>query len=212
MSETTKTVYEAVKQHRLNGKLGDIAVMLANDIRRRMGEVLTERQMIGVDYLNTFIYDPALCGSHDYTDANLPIFEAIGDFCEREFKVDRETFMEEALVNDDESSNDFAVVDLMNLGWNEVKKGGFSQLWNATDDTDLRRDIGLLVLEVPPTSDIRTTLLRERGEENQKAFERMGADTDMQDKITDIVQDDLGPEAVLAVLQSVAAARKRPKF
>jgi hypothetical protein len=40
----------------------------------------------------------------------------------------------------------------------------------------------------------------------------MGADTDMQDKITDIVQDDLGPEAVLAVLQSVAAARKRPKF
>ncbi len=212
MTTTMKPIYEAVRALRMANKLDTLAAPIAADIRRRMSELLSERELIGVDYLNSFIYaDRDVCGSHDYLDANEPVFEAIADFCEREHKIDRTSFHEQALVSDDNTGEDFVVVELMNLGWARVKDEGFSQLWNATVDQELRRDIGVLVFDLPRSEDRQKALISDRQEFATEAFERLGADAELKERIADIAMNNLGTDDILAVLQTVTE-RKGPSI
>jgi hypothetical protein len=212
MGNNMKTVGEALAKLRIDGKLDDLATPIAADIRNRMREFLREQQLIGVDYLNTFIYqDPGVCGSHDYIDANEPAFEGVGDFCERVYGVDHAVFKDQALTNDhDQDNTSFVAVDLMNLGWNRLKAEGFSQLWMTTDDEDLRRDIGVLVYDLASNSDAREAMVRERQERSAAAFGALDADDSLIARISDIVLNNQGAEAILAVLQTITDGRKGP--
>jgi hypothetical protein len=212
MSNNLKTVGKTVAKLRADGKLDDLASPIAADIRNRMREYLTEQQLIGIDYLNTFIYlDTGICGSHDYIDANEPAFEGVGDFCERVYGVDRGVFKEQALTNDDEGENgSFVAVDLMNLGWTRLKSEGFSRLWGASDDDDLRRNIGVLVYDLASNPGTRKAMIKERQDRASTAFSALDADESLIAQFSDIVLNNKDADAILAVLRTVTDARKGP--
>jgi hypothetical protein len=210
MSNDMKTVGEALAKLRTHGKLDDLAAPIASDIRNRMRECLTEQQLIGVDYLNSFIYrDPGICGSHDYIDANEPAFEGVGDFCERFYGVEREAFKEQTVTSDNEQDNaSFVAVDLVSLGWTRLKYEGFSQLWAATDDEGLRRDIGVLVYDLANNANARKAMVTERQDRAAAALLALDADDSLIARISDIVLNNQDADAILAVLQTVTDGRK----
>lgn len=209
MTKSMTDIADYVRDLQRRSKLTDIAAPLAKDIRRRMNECLSERQLIGVDYLNTFIYDPGVCGSHDYIDANGPVFEAIADYCEREIGVPRDLFLEQALVSDDTQPDDGVVIALMNLGWDQVKKEGFSRLWLATDDMDLRHDVGLMLLDTPASQGGSHVLVDEQKADVALARERLvGGDESLSDQSSKIIEGDLGGDETVSFLEAVKAARQ----
>lgn len=145
MTKTIKDIDLFIQEKTAAGEIAAVSVVLANDIRRRMRECLGEHELTGIDYLNTFIYaDPGICASHDYIDANMPVYDAVGDFCEREIGLPRDVYAAMAL-----SEEDSKVVDLMQIGWDRIKAEGFSTLWLSTEDEELRRNAGLVILRAP---------------------------------------------------------------
>jgi hypothetical protein len=175
MTKTMIDLKSYVADLRRSGKVSSIAEALASDVQRRMSECLSERELVGIDYLNTFVYDedPFVCGSHDYLDANMVVFDAVADFSERVVGLPRDEFIEKALSAEQVQDADGAVLTLIRTGWDEAKKQGFSKLWRETSDDDLRKDLGLLVLTVPSSEDSARVLQRELTSDYDEAYERI---------------------------------------
>ena len=192
-----------------SGRVDTIAAPLATDVRRRMEECLTEEELVGIDYLNYFVYnsDPYVCGSHDYLDANMVVLDAVADFSERVVGVPRDEFLEKALSAEEVQDADGAVLTLIKTGWNEVKRQGFSKLWSETLDDDVRRDLAVLVLVVPTSADASHALFKELRNEYDDAYMRIvGTNEDLGRK-ADALHDDDQPETVSTFIDAVRDAK-----
>lgn len=198
MTKSMVDVREYVRELRKNNQVASIAPALAADFQRRMAECLTERELVGVDYLNSFVYndDPGVCGSHDYLDANMVMFDAAADYCERVIGLPRDIFERDALSAEEMESADDAVLTLFNTGWDEAKKQGFSKTWRDVSDHDFRKDVGLLVLRVPASATGSHPLEEEISSEFEAAYERVvGANGDLRSlahAVGDGNNDDVG--------------------
>ncbi len=191
------------------GEVSSIAEALASDVRRRMSECLTERELVGIDYLNSFVYheDPFVCGSHDYLDANMVVFDAVADFSERVIGVARDEFLEKALSAEEVQDADGAVLTLIKTGWDEVKRQGFSKLWREITDDDLRRDLGLLILSVPSSADTARALRHELETEYAAAHERVVGVSEELGRMAEPLKGDARSEAVDAFIEAVKDAK-----
>lgn len=207
----TKTMFDLknyVANLRSRGQLWAIADSLASAVRRRMAESLTERELVGVDYLNTFIYDSYACGSHDYVDANMVVFDAVADFSEREVGVPRDIFIENALSAEEVQETDSAVLTLFRTGWDEAKKQGFSKLWRETGDPDLRKSLGLLVLEVPSSATSSHPLNAEISSDYKDAYERIiGSNQELRELYDKLGDKEGEVDGVQAFVDAVKSAK-----
>lgn len=208
MTKSLDDVSNHFREARLLNRTDEVGRALSVDIRQRMGELLSERELIGIDYLNTFVYDKDVCGSHEYLDANMPVFDAIADYCERVVGIDRETFHATALVADDSHANDGVVVSLMQLGWDQVKKDGFSKLWAADGALDIKKDIALIALELPSGEHGVRALLEEQKDEDA-AFARLtDGGNELHDMATKIkAGGDGNGTDIIAFLEAIKASR-----
>lgn len=178
MTVTMNALKVHVQNLRERGALASVATVLAMDIRRRMAECLTERERIGVDYLNTYVYDVSVCGSHDYLDANMVVFDALADYCARELGMEREYFIENALSAEEVADADGAVIVLMNRGWDRAKVEGFSDLWQAEQSDAIRSDVATIVLQPPASAKGDHPLVGRFETTREEVVERIGADVD----------------------------------
>lgn len=208
MTKSLNDVSNHVREARLFNRTDELGKAISADIRKRMGELLSERELIGIDYLNTFVYDKDTCGSHEYLDANMPVLDAVADYCERVVGLDRETFYSNALVADDSHGNDGLVVSLMQLGWDQVKKDGFSKLWSADGDLDIKKDIAIIALELPSGEHGVRALLEEQKDEDA-AFARLtDGGTELHDMATKIKSGgDSDGLDIIAFLETIKASR-----
>ncbi|TLX16117.1 hypothetical protein [Rhizobium sp. MHM7A] len=210
MTKTMTDLKNYVADLQRNGQVSSIAETLASDVRRRMAENLTERELVGIDYLNTFIYDedPLVCGSHDYVDANMVVFDAVADFSERVVGIPRDVFIENALTAEEVQDADGAVLTLIRTGWDEVKKQGFSNLWRETADDDLRKNLGLLVLTVPSSATSGHALQEEISSDFDEAYERIvGASPELRELADKLEDSESNPDAVQAFVEAVKSAQ-----
>jgi hypothetical protein len=113
------------------------------------------------------------------------------------------------VTSDNEQDNaSFVAVDLVSLGWTRLKYEGFSQLWAATDDEGLRRDIGVLVYDLANNANARKAMVTERQDRAAAALLALDADDSLIARISDIVLNNQDADAILAVLQTVTDGRK----
>jgi hypothetical protein len=176
MSVTMSALKDHYRDLQEGGALAGVATVLAKNIRRRMAECLAERERMGVDYMNTFVYDASVCASHDYLDANMVVFDALADYCERELGINREYFIEHALSAEEVADADGAVLGLMNRGWDRVKAEGFSDLWQAEQSDAIRSDVSILLLKAPSSASGDHPLARGFEEKRDEVAARIGAD------------------------------------
>lgn len=210
MTKTMTDLKNYVADLQRKGQVPSIAEALASDVRRRMAESLTERELVGIDYLNTFIYDedPLICGSHDYVDANMVVFDAVADFSERVVGLPRDVFIEEALSAEEVQDADGAVLTLIRTGWDEAKKQGFSDLWRETGDPDLRKNLGLLVLKVPSSATSDHPLREEISSDFDEAYGRIvGSSQELRELADKLNENEDNAEAVQAFIEAVRSAQ-----
>jgi hypothetical protein len=210
MTKTMTDLKNYVTDLQRNGQVSSIAESLASDVRRRMAECLTERELVGIDYLNTFIYneDPYVCGSHDYVDANMVIFDAVADFSEREVGVPRDVFIENALSAEEVQDADGAVLTLIRAGWDEAKKQGFSNLWRENADDDLRKNLGLLVLASPTSAGSSHPLNAEIASEFDGTYKRVvGGSAELQELADKLNESEGKAEEVQSFVEAVKSVQ-----
>jgi hypothetical protein len=208
--KTMSDVREYMRERHRLGTVESIAPDLAKDFQRRMAENLIERELVGIDYLNSFVYDSdsGVCGSHDYLDANMVMLDAVADFCERVVGIPRDVFLEEALSEEEVADADGAVLTLFRVGWDEAKKLGFSETWNELSDPDLRKDLGLLLLKIPVNAASNHPLEDEISAEFEGAYERVvGGNDDLKKLAYALGDGDDSPVAVRGFVEAVVSSR-----
>lgn len=191
------------------GEVSSIAEVLASDVRRRMAECLDGRELVGIDYLNSFVYheDPFVCGSHDYLDANMVVFDAVADYSERVVGIPRDEFLEKALSAEEVQDADGAVLTLIKTGWDEAKRQGFSKLWSEIADDDLRRDLAILILTPPSSADASHPLRHELENEYAAARERIVGTSEELGRMAETLKGDAGSEVADTFVETVKEAR-----
>lgn len=121
---------------------------VADQFVKHMRDGHEEGQMIGADYMNAFVYEPKVCASHDYCDANMDMQSAmVQALVDAGVSRDRAYAFASCCDDDATEAAQERRNGLWNAAWAQAKEGGFSYAKAQMSLEDFRTLAPCLLME-----------------------------------------------------------------
>lgn len=156
---------------------------------------IEERDLVGIDYANTYHGSKDVCATHDYVDANMTMDDAIN----RVVYVEVEDVKAAPTIDDlvmGEGHEAEAARGIWNDAWDIAKKRGFSPLWGRRSEVE---DVDFKALA-------SVVLQRPEGRFDDERFPHLPFWVDIEDDIVVASSDFLDDLDAVADLQATAKA------